>query len=262
MPLSLYLFINKIQIQTFTLLLYEKLGMNLQSVHGTIDNLLETAESSKNERLGVQYHYIADYYRINAEPPLSQDKRKVVLNTLKAYPDVQLPIHINELSEQYKRVATRDAFRFLTEWAYRYGSKGSPVEDVENPDTGERVDEMDDVVNRLNTSINETELTVNDVSLALKLAGLIWDDFDEENYETVFNTPRYQQISEILNSTSEFIEMKQPEIDWDKLGGTFDSINNQTQQDVMKEAGKRAILRELKQFESDSIEEYLEQNNH
>jgi hypothetical protein len=233
--------------------------MNISEIQETLDELLKKALESENKKLGVSYRYISDYYRLNAELSLEKEERSVVLNTLSEYPDVQLLIEIDEISENYKRTATRDVSRYLREWSYRYGSKGRPVEKMDNPDTGERVDETDEIVSILNTRVNKSELTVNDVALALKLADTIYEDY--ENKKDIYQTERYKQVQEILEEVEKSLEKKQPDLDWDKMAGTFDLIREQTQQDIMKELGRKEIISELNEFNGDSIEAFLNEQD-
>lgn len=233
--------------------------MNISEIQETLDELLKKALESENKKLGVSYRYISDYYRLNAELSLEKEERSVVLNNLSEYPDVQLLIEIDEISENYKRTATRDVSRYLREWSYRYGSKGRPVEKMDNPDTGERVDETDEIVSILNTRVNKSEMTVNDVALALKLADTVYEDY--ENKKDIYQTERYKQVQEILEEVEKSLEKKQPDLDWDKMAGTFDLIREQTQRDIMKELGRKEIISELNEFNGDSIEAFLNEQD-
>lgn len=229
--------------------------MNISKIQDTIDELLKIAVESENERLGTSYRYIADYYRLKAELSLDREDRSVVLNNLSEYPDVQLLIQMDEISENYQRSATRDVSKYLREWSYRYGSKGRPVEKMDNPDTGELVDKTDEIVSILNTKVNKSKLTVNDIALILKLANTIYKD--NSTKKDIFQTERYEQVQDILEVVEKSLEKKQPDLDWDKMAGTFDLIRDQTQQDIMKELGRKEIISELREFNSDSIEEFL-----
>lgn len=229
--------------------------MDINLMKQAIDDLLLISEGADTAR-DAEIYGITHYYRINAERSSTEDKREVVLNVLGSYPNVSLPIALDEISEDYDRVVTRDALFSIKEWAYRYGSKGRPVEQMSCPDTGERIDIIDDAVATLNSTINETELTVNDAALAAELAQIVWNNHDSET--SVFESQQYEQVGKILDEFADFITRKQPGLDWDMLGGSCADYENRQQEQLMKTMGKRSVMQELREFDSDSIQEFLE----
>jgi hypothetical protein len=236
--------------------------MGIKEVQGVVDFLLEEAVNSDDKiRMGVSFSSISGYYRLRAELPLEEDDRNVVMNKLEAYPDVSIHLDMKELSDKYNRVITRDSFRHLTEWSYRYGSKGRPVEDMTPPDVGEERDEIDRLVYTLNDIIDESEdLTVNDVALALSLADVIVNKYGlEEIDDSIFESDEYNQVSAIIEKVDGFIDMKNDgRLNWDMMASTYQMINRNTQEDIMEDLGKRRVIRDLEDFEGDSIEEFLE----
>lgn len=233
-------------------------------VQDQIDFLLEKAiQSDESLEVAVSYRYISDYYRLQAELPLEEDEREVVLNVLEAYPDIKFRIDIDEISEEFDKVVTRDTFRAYREWAYRYGSKGKELDDVTPPDVGGPTDPSCQVVCDLNSFVENTDgHTINDAALAVELAGMIADKYGVEDLdEEVFNSEPYEQIKQITNIIHSFVEMKDDgRLNWNMMANTFDDIRDQTHQDIMKEAGKREVIRKLKESETDSIEVFLEEN--
>lgn len=231
---------------------------NIKHVRETIDYLLDVYEDIGHKvRLDSVYKYIGDYYRINAE--VDRDKNKVVLNVLKSYPDIEIQIKIDEISEEYTRHITRDSIHYLKEWSYRYGSKGRSVENMALPDTGDITDSTDQIVDQLNSRIKNTELSVNDVSLALKLSHIILKNTSSDG--NIKETESYKQVIKLLEIVEDFINMKQPDIDWDLLAGMFNLIEQNTQEDIRENLGEKNIIRELREFDGDSIEKYLKQKN-
>jgi hypothetical protein len=236
--------------------------MGIKEIQDIVDFLLEEAVNSDNKiRMSVSFGSISGYYRLRAELPLEEDDRKIVMNNLKAYPDVGIHLDMKELSDKYNRVITRDSFRHLTEWSYRYGSKGRPVEDMTPPDVGEERDEIDGLVYTLNGIIDESEdLTVNDVSLALSLGDVIVNKYGlEEIDERIFESDEYKQVSAIIEKVDSFIDVKNDgRLNWDMMASTYQMINRNTQKDIMRNLGRRRVIKDLEDFEGDSIEEFLE----
>jgi hypothetical protein len=236
--------------------------MGIKEVQDVVDFLLEKAVNADDEtRMGVSFGSVSGYYGLHAELPVEEDDRAVVMNKLKAYPDVSIRMDVEEISDEYDKVVTRDSFRHLTEWAYRYGSKGRPVEDMTPPDVGEEHDEIDTLVYNLNDMIDESEdLTVNDVALALDLADVIVNKYGlEEIHKQIFDFDKYRQVSAIIDKAEDFIDMKDDgRLNWDMMASTFQMINRNTQEDIMEDLGKRRVIKDLEDFEGDSIEEFLE----
>lgn len=233
--------------------------MRPNDVQKIVDFLLrQLTESEKHLKEGVSYRYVSDYYRIKSEIPLEEDNRRVVLNRLEEYPAVEFCLTIDEISEEYNRIMTRETMRFYREWAYRYGSKGRHLDDVSVPDVGDPTDFSCRVICELNDKIEETDkYTVNDASLAFKLAGEIVDD--SEVFDTgVFNSDRYNQVKLITEEIQSFIVGRDVgRLEWDMLAKTFDGVRDRTQQDIMEDLGKRRIIRRLKDTDTDSIAEFL-----
>jgi predicted RNase H-related nuclease YkuK (DUF458 family) len=65
--------------------------------------------------MGASFSNISLYYRLRAELPLEENDSKVVMNELRAYPDVRIHIDIEKNSDEYNKVITRDLFGHLTE---------------------------------------------------------------------------------------------------------------------------------------------------
>lgn len=238
--------------------------MSLDNVKNEIDILLQEVIDSKNSlEVGTSYRYASDNYRIKAELPTGEDK-KVVLNSLETYPDISIRMSVDSISEEYEnKLITRDIFRYLKEWSYRYGSKGISVDNMEIPEFGDKMDERDEIIARLNDRVRSTNnLNVNDCSLALRIAGKICVEYGFEDLDdSIFKSDSYKQSIQLLDLTESFIKMKNDgRLNWDLMASTFEDISDQTQKEIIKDVGKSSVIQDLKNFEGDSIDSYLENN--
>lgn len=238
--------------------------MSLGNVKEEIKFLLQKVIDSENSlKVGTSYRYVSDNYRIKAELPTGEDK-KVVLNSLETYPDISIRMAVDSISKEYEnKLITRDIFRYLKEWSYRYGSKGISVDNMEIPDIGDKIDERDEIIDRLNDRIRSTDnLNVNDCSLALRIAGEICGEYGFKNLDDgIFESDSYKQSMKLLDLTESFIKMKNDgRVNWDLMASTFEDISDQTQKEIMKDVGESSIIQDLKNFEGDSINSYLKDN--
>lgn len=226
----------------------------------TIDFLLDAAINADNSlRDTIGYRYLAGNYRIRAERPHEEDNRKIVLNTLEQYPAATLYTDIQDtIDARTKRVITRDLFLKGTEWAYRYGAKGRPLDDMEPP-VFEGANDPHPVVEDINDRINTTPLTVNDAAFAQHLTHNIYYHSNREDITNdIYDTPAYTHTQTVLNLIGGFIDQKTIEsIDWNMLGATFDQYAQMTQEDIKQNIGERSVLRELREFDGDSISAFL-----
>lgn len=239
--------------------------MSISQIKDQIDFLLEEAVNSENSLdTAISYRYVAKNYRIRAKLPIGEDD-KVVLNNLSMYPDIDIKIAAENISEKYgNKLITRKTFFDLKEWSYMYGSTGRPVDDMVAPDFGDPIDEKDEIIIHLNDRIKTREnLTVNDCYLALSITGRICDEYGyKELDQDIFSSDEYNQVIELLDESKSFIDMKRDgRLDWDMMASTFRHISDQTHQDIMRDAGEKSVIRELKEFDGDSIQRFLEQKD-
>jgi hypothetical protein len=239
--------------------------MNLKQVKSEIDFLLNKAINSDDSlRVGTSFRYASDSYRIRSELPIDIDKDKVVLNRLKRDPKIESAICLNEISKDREGLLiNRLVFRELRNWSYRYGSTGRSVNDMEVPDFRDTTNKVDKIIDQFNDRITSSGgLTVNDACLAMGLAGEICDRYGLETIdEGIFESRTYNQVQEILNQCVCYIDNKdEKNLNWDQVAKTFGGIRDQSHQDLMETVGKKSVIRSLKNFEGDSIEEFLTQN--
>lgn len=243
-------------------------SMNLKQVRSEIDFLLNQAiHSDDSLRAGVSYRYSSDNYRIKSELPIDVDDSKVVLNRLEPYPNIESSLTLNKMSKDRDGlVINRLVFRELQDWSYRYGSKGRPVDDMEIPDFGDPTNEVDEIILHFNDRIiSSEELTVNDGALAMGLAGEICDRYGLETLdEGIFDSRTYKQIQKVLDQCESYIEMNKNNgnLNWDRLAKTFGEIRDQSHQDLMEKMGRKSVVRKLKNFDGDSVEDFLSQINY
>lgn len=228
--------------------------MPLPEVREIVDELLSNGVAAADTPTDlIRYKHIADYYRLSAEGDLNEP-RKISLNHLSRYPAPQFSVTVLDDRSREELVYLRDALKHYTDWAYRYGALKS---EYSLPKTGDGAEET---VPQLNEKITNTDgLTVNDMFLALKLASIIIDSEDSTDALTsrVFQSTAYETVTELADATQAIFEAKD-EINWDMLGKTFDETGQFAQERLRETTGERRVLRELRNFEGESIDEFLE----
>ena len=233
--------------------------MRLENVKQEIDILLDYAINRDDDLYSINYRFIADYYRINSERDINEGN-SVVLNSLSEYPDASIKITIETISDKYNdTVLTRNSLMYLKDWAYRYGSTGIDVENMEVPDVGENTHKDNEIIYDINDRVINEQLTVNDAALALKLTEVISHRYGHEELDkNIFESKEYNQVMKILTEIDDFIEMKNDDrLNWDMMASTIETMRQNAQENIMEQSGKRDIIRKLKEFDSDSIDRFL-----
>lgn len=196
---------------------------------------------------------VSGYYRITAEEPVGDDSRDLVTTDLRTYKYMDLILGIQALTDE-DMLLVRDVLNYTKDWCYRYGSR-KRKNDKALPDTGDRLDFTDDLVQNLNDYIRSNSCSINDVTLALELA---YEIFEYDTEVTDKNDTQYNLVIDILNTIEENTETNSNTVEeWDILGGIFYEIENQIHANLQEEVGKSIVRRELESFDGDSISEFL-----
>lgn len=230
--------------------------MSIKNVKKQVNFLLNKSDKS-DMSLAANHEQIANHYRTNIQS--SKDSNKVVLDVLESYPASHIMMSIDKISKEFNnRLITKSAIEQLSEWSYINGSKGKSVEDMEVPD----FEDSSNLTNEINERIKSAkDLNPNDMALAIELANLVYTEYstDSEDVDVLDSDP-YMQVINILEECESFIQTKKDgRLYWDIMGRTFTEISKYIQEDILKNRGEEMVYKELKDFESDSIEEYLEQ---
>lgn len=168
---------------------------------------------------------------------------KIVLDDLAGYPDIQQLTTIQAtqcelgLSPRHRR----EAFRYYTEWAYRYGAKAA--DNPELPDTDYDGEEPYTTIQaHAEDIVKSGDATVNDMALVFRLTheyfSVTRDTFNPD-------APLLEFYDCVYDEVANLVEMKGTNLNWNMLAGLLDKGRNLADQDTMVALGRKRERREL-----------------
>ncbi len=229
---------------------------NIPQLTRSIITLVDENETFDDRDWGIVDSF-AGTYRIYCER-----SAKIVLDDLNGYPNVPAIIEIQQAQAalDIDPYQCRDTLRHYMNWAYRYGAKRA--DEVTYPDDEYRGEAQTTLHLHAEDLIESGEATVNDMALAFKLAY-------EYHNERQLNTSGEQADSllefydRVHGQVVELVARKEPDLNWDLLGGWFNSgrrmANEEAHEQLGRRKGRREIIEELRATEL-SLDEWLAEN--